>query len=171
MKEENTERDELLDRIHADIAQRKAVAEEFTTCNETDLNNLISDLTDLETKHPAFINFFEFVFGYIEKNTDYKVIDEVKRTPAIIIKEVAEKYGVTVEDMKGKSRKREIVEARQYAMWLIRQERRWDSSLMMKVPIYTQAFTGGLFGKDHATVIHAEKAINNRIETNQLIAR
>lgn len=56
---------------------------------------------------------------------------------------------------KTKSRKREFVETRQLCMFFLK--KRTTLSL---------AKIGGLINKDHATVLHAVKTINNLIDTN-----
>lgn len=74
---------------------------------------------------------------------------------AFIIKRTSEATGISVDDIKSKSQKREIVMARSYAIYQIVKE------LHGKHPAITLAFIGSIFsGKDHSTVIHA----SNRIE-------
>ena len=72
-----------------------------------------------------------------------------------IIKSVAEFYNVSVGDLGGKVRKKEIVEPRQIAMYLLR------DMLDMSYP-----HIGEKLGKDHTTAIHAVKKINQEIERN-----
>lgn len=58
-----------------------------------------------------------------------------------------------------KSRKREYVFARQVAMWLIS---KYSTATLEKI--------GSQFaGKDHATVLHAKKVINNLIDTDRKV--
>jgi len=73
---------------------------------------------------------------------------------------VSESFGVTVERMKAKDRKRkrEEVEARQFAMW-------WREQNTKE----SQESIGDRYGgRDHATVIHARKTVNNLMETNKV---
>ena len=64
---------------------------------------------------------------------------------------VADFYNVTVEDLTRKSRKKEYVNPRQIAMYVIRKE--LETSLPM---------IGELFGgRDHTTVIHAVDKVQN----------
>jgi len=72
-----------------------------------------------------------------------------------IIKSVAEFYSVSLADLSGKVRKKEIVEPRQVAMYLLR------DILDMSYP-----YIGEKLGKDHTTAIHAVRKINNEINKN-----
>ena len=72
-----------------------------------------------------------------------------------IIKSVAEFYNVAVSDLTGRVRKKEIVEPRQIAMYLLR------DILDMSYP-----YIGEKLGKDHTTAIHAVKKINHEINKN-----
>lgn len=71
--------------------------------------------------------------------------ETVKATPDAVIAVVAEAFDVSVEDLKGSSRKREISFARQIGMYLIRQHT--DLSL----PKVGEVFGG----KDHTTVLYS----------------
>ncbi|MBI4085744.1 MAG: chromosomal replication initiator protein DnaA [Candidatus Liptonbacteria bacterium] len=75
-----------------------------------------------------------------------------------IIKSVAEFYNVSVGDLEGHVRKKEIVEPRQIAMYLLR------DMLDMSYP-----YIGEKLGKDHTTAIHAVKKIDQEIERNSLL--
>ena len=72
-----------------------------------------------------------------------------------IIKSVAEFYNVAVSDLTGRVRKKEIVEPRQIAMYLLR------DILDMSYP-----YIGEKLGKDHTTAIHAVRKINHEINKN-----
>jgi hypothetical protein len=74
-----------------------------------------------------------------------------------IIEAVSTVTGVSYEAMQSPSRKREIVEARQLAMWFMKDE----TALSLK----NIGFTFG--GRDHATVIHAVQTINDLLITNK----
>ena len=74
-----------------------------------------------------------------------------------IQKTVCNYYGMEPDILNSKSRKREIVQARQIAMYFSKQLT--NSSL---------SAIGSIIGKkDHATVLHACKTINNLIETDK----
>lgn len=74
-----------------------------------------------------------------------------------IIKIVAKQTNITPEQLKSKIQKREIVQPRQLAIYMANE--------------YTTASLGtiGLMigGKDHSTVIHAIKTVNNLMRTDQ----
>ena len=78
---------------------------------------------------------------------------------AMIIKIVSDYFNVqkffTPDNIKRRNRKREIVVARQTSMYLIKK-----NTSMSLVSI------GGIFGKDHTTVIHSIKTINDLLDTD-----
>lgn len=69
-----------------------------------------------------------------------------------LAKTAAQIFGVTLEDIYSKSRKRDVVKARQLCMAILYNDgRSLDAS-------------AGIFGKDHATVLHGNKAIMDIID-------
>jgi chromosomal replication initiator protein len=72
-------------------------------------------------------------------------------TPGAIIGATAAYFGLTVEDLCGSSRSRVLVNARQIAMYLCRE------LTEQSLPKIGQAFGG----RDHTTVMHAERKIRN----------
>ncbi len=72
-----------------------------------------------------------------------------------ILKAVADFYNVVVPDLTGRSRKKEMVEPRQVAMYLLR------DILRMSYP-----YIGEKLGRDHTTVIHSFEKINTEINKN-----
>ncbi len=72
-----------------------------------------------------------------------------------ILKAVADFYNVVVQDLGGRSRKKEMVEPRQVAMYLLR------DILRMSYP-----YIGEKLGRDHTTVIHSFEKINHEINKN-----
>lgn len=66
-------------------------------------------------------------------------------------------YGVKPADVVDPTRRRPQVFARQYAMWLLRQVKGPDGK-----PLHSQPEVGAAFGKDHTTVLHAERRVNER---------
>jgi len=77
-------------------------------------------------------------------------IDEIQKV-------VAEYFDQTVELIHSKTRKREIVQSRQIAMFFSK-----------KLTKYSLAEIGKeIGGKDHATVLHACKTVNNLIDTDK----
>jgi chromosomal replication initiator protein len=69
---------------------------------------------------------------------------------------VSEHFGITEEMMRGKTRKQEIVIARQVAMYLCRELTKFA---LKTIGLYFN-------GRDHSTVIHAHKSIQDLIKTD-----
>ncbi len=88
-----------------------------------------------------------------------KLIKSTKREISIdyIQKVVCNYYNIGLEMLQSKTRKREIVQARQVAMFF--------SKSLTKSSLATIGSQIG--GKDHATVLHACKTVNNLIETDK----
>ncbi|MGC9344656.1 MAG: helix-turn-helix domain-containing protein, partial [Bacteroidales bacterium] len=88
-----------------------------------------------------------------------KLIKNTKREISIdyIQKVVCNYFNIGVEQLQSKTRKREIVQARQVAMYF--------SKSLTKSSLATIGTQIG--GKDHATVLHACKTVNNLIETDK----
>ena len=74
---------------------------------------------------------------------------------AQILKAVAEFFNVEIQDMIGHNRRKEIVEPRQIAMYLLR-----DISEL------SYPYIGEKMGRDHTTAIHSYKKINYEINKN-----
>jgi chromosomal replication initiator protein len=87
--------------------------------------------------------------------------DQVEASPEMVINIVAEMYNVSVEDLKGSSRRREISVARQIGMYLMRQHT--DLSL----PKIGEVFGG----KDHTTVMYSCDKIAQQKENDPDLAR
>lgn len=88
-----------------------------------------------------------------------KLIKNTKREVSIdyIQKVVCNYFDVPVDALQSKTRKREIVQARQVAMYF--------SKNLTKSSLATIGSQIG--GKDHATVLHACKTVNNLVETDK----
>lgn len=77
-----------------------------------------------------------------------------------IISAVTDFFGVKVTDLQSKRRQRSIAQPRQLCMWLARKHTR-----------YSLEEIGGFFGgRDHTTVMHAVKTIDDRCETDSQFA-
>lgn len=87
--------------------------------------------------------------------------DQVEASPESVIKAVSEMYNVSIEDLKGSSRRREISVARQIGMFLMRQHT--DLSL----PKVGEVFGG----KDHTTVMYSCEKIANQKDNDVELAR
>ncbi|MGE3270947.1 MAG: chromosomal replication initiator protein DnaA, partial [Chloroflexota bacterium] len=78
----------------------------------------------------------------------------VTREPPVILNAVARHFGVTVDELRGKARHKEIVAPRHLAMYLLRE----DAGLSF--PQIGQL----LGGRDHSSVVHACDKISTEIE-------
>ena len=87
------------------------------------------------------------------------LITDVRIKP--IVEFVSEWYGITSRQLVAKTRKREILEPRQIAIWLAVKYTR-----MSKV-----AIGANIGGKDHATVLHSERVVDNLLETDKLYSK
>lgn len=81
-----------------------------------------------------------------------------KKTVAIkdVVKSIADYYGIDEEAVYDKTRRKEIVKARQVVMYILRED------FNVSYPLIGQK----LGGKDHTTVIHSHLKIKNDMETN-----
>lgn len=87
-----------------------------------------------------------------------KLISASKQmTPAKIRRKVGEFYDIPEDYHENKTRKREYVQPRQQAMFII--YRMFPKKSLQSI--------GNLFGKDHTTVLHAKKTVNNLIDTDR----
>lgn len=84
------------------------------------------------------------------------IMDQVFLTPREILRDVARKTGISVEMIQGKSRKREIIEARH--IYCARAKRKTKASL---------ARIGAEISRDHATVLHAVSNVAGIKELNK----
>jgi chromosomal replication initiator protein len=82
-------------------------------------------------------------------------------TPDQVVALVADKFKVTVEQLLGRDRSREIALPRQVAMYLLRRE----------VNISLPQIGETLGGRDHTTVMYAIQQIANKIETDSSLRR
>lgn len=69
----------------------------------------------------------------------------------VIMKSVAKHFSMTVEELKSKSRKKEVVTARQVAMYLAKEHTQYS----------LKAIGYHFGGRDHATVIHAIRSVQD----------
>ncbi|WP_017297298.1 chromosomal replication initiator protein DnaA [Nodosilinea nodulosa] len=89
--------------------------------------------------------------------------DKIEASPGAVVAAVAEHFGVSVEDLKGASRRREISQARQVGMYLMRRH------TGLSLPKIGDAFGG----KDHTTVLYSytkiEKLLKRDLDLAQTI--
>lgn len=73
---------------------------------------------------------------------------------------IAQHWQTTVAEMTDRNRKRHNVEARQVAMWYLITRQKYN---------YRQA--AHVFGRDHATAIHACRQVDDLMQTNKLFRK
>lgn len=87
--------------------------------------------------------------------------EQVEASPETVMNAVAETYGISIDDLKSSSRRREISVARQIGMYLMRQHT--DLSL----PKIGEVFGG----KDHTTVLYSCEKIAQQKDNDPELAR
>lgn len=130
--------------------------EYIATSIETNVRDIEGVITSLIAH--ASLNNKSIDYALI-KSTLENIVSKVNTELSLdyLQKTIASYYKFSVNDLKSKSRKREIVMARQVAMYLIKEY----TNLSLKT--IGQHFGG----KDHSTVIYAQKSINNLLDTDR----
>lgn len=113
------------------------------------LNRIIA-FSQVYNKVPDFKEVKKLLAAYL--NTPYR-----KTTHQLILKSVSDFYGIPINDLMKRSRKKEVVKPRQVAMFLLREETK--SSF--------PEIGSKLGGRDHSTVIHAYEKIKKEEEGNE----
>ena len=93
----------------------------------------------------------------ILKNIVHSTTEEI--SIELIIRTVAKYYNITLEDIKAKTRKKEVVGPRQVAMYLSKEHTKHS----------LKAIGYHFGGRDHATVIHAVRCIQDQQKSNPKI--
>lgn len=83
--------------------------------------------------------------------------DPPELTARKIVETVSKKYGVPVDEIYGRKRNKQIANARNISIYIIRQ-----------VTSLSQTAIAQLFSRDHTTVISSLKAVESEIKTNSL---
>jgi chromosomal replication initiator protein len=96
------------------------------------------------TGEPLSVDLAEGVLGDILSDTQPRPI-----TPELILAKTAEMFSFPIEDIRGKSRRRPLVTARQIGMYVMRE------MTDLSYPAIAREFGG----RDHTTVIHAVEKI------------
>jgi chromosomal replication initiator protein len=128
---------------------------EFIATNITDN---IRELEGALTRVTAYANLYQRELGVsmAEQVLSDILGDTASRSvsPSLILDKVAQRYGFTVEEITGKSRRRPLVTARQVAMYVIRE------LTDLSYPAIAREFGG----RDHTTVIHAVEKIGKEMK-------
>lgn len=140
--------DEVIKYIAAEV--QKSVRE-----IEGVLNKIIAQY-ELRKIEPNIENVKETISYYNEQNKK-----NVKFTPLQLIETVASFYDITVDSIKGTSRRKELVIPRQVSMFLMREE--LDASF--------PNIGAELGNRDHTTAMHSYQKIKKEIEQNNRIKK
>jgi len=122
-----------------------------------------------EKEYAELINFVQQKYGINNFETTDDIvqsflsgtlfdIDNIETSIERIFALVCDRYGVTKDSVKSKSRKLEVTEARQMIVYQLMTELKLSS---LKA--------GERVNRDHSTALHAKEVIQNRIATNQLL--
>ena len=87
----------------------------------------------------------------------FRCICNIESPVTKIIKQAEIITGISYQEMKIRTRKRDILEARYYAM-----------KLLYEAKVGSLSFVGDLFNMDHSTVLIGIRKINELIETKQV---
>lgn len=126
--------------------------------------NVASNIRELEGSLASLLAQATLMKCDVTMDTARKVVGSLVKTaekPELsvdyISEEVCKSFGVDVESLKSKSRKRELVQARQIAMFLSK-----------NLTSTSLATIGAKIGnRDHSTVLHSCKAVADLMETNR----
>ncbi len=128
--------------------------------------NIQSNIRELEGALNRIIAFHQLNNSEPTLDSAKKLLSSIKAKPQKggltnkqVINAVASFYDITLDNLVGKSRKRELVYPRQIAMFLLREE------LKSSFPNIGQE----LGGRDHTTAMHACTKITKEIESNDKI--
>ena len=121
-----------------------SILEYISDSLDTNVRELEGTLTNLNAR--AKLLDEEITLELVQEMLMHNVKrEQSKVTAKKVIEMISAQYGVSVTDMKSKKRQKKIVETRQIAMYLLKNNDELDLSLTA---------IGGLFGgKDHSTVI------------------
>ncbi len=148
------------------IIYKKAAAEKMTINEEvayfiaTKVKSNIRELEGCLIKLGAYASITGMSINIDMAKTVLKDLILEKDKPItvdLIQKSVSEYFGIKVQDIKAKKRIKEVVNARQIAMYLTKQYTHLSLSEI-----------GRYFGgKDHATVIYAKKQVENKMKKDE----
>ena len=105
-------------------------------------------------KEPITVDLCERALKEIFDSTRHKKI-----TSELIMQTVSDYYGLTISDLTGPTRKREITVPRQIAMYLTRE------MTGMSLPQIGTVFGG----RDHTTVLHSYKTVEAGMKTDSML--
>ena len=106
------------------------------------------------TSNPLTVDLAQGVLSDILSNTQPRPI-----TPALILEKTSEMFGFTIDEIRGQSRRRPLVTARQIGMYVMRE------MTDLSYPAIAREFGG----RDHTTVIHAVDKIGTLMKERRQI--
>jgi chromosomal replication initiation ATPase DnaA len=114
------------------------------------------------------LKFYRLHIGVDKERINYLIgvvtnLDDswsVKQKAENIIERVSKCTGIPVEKIKSKDRHRDVTTARQYAMYIIHKKYHVEERLL------TTIYIASMFGRDHATVLHAKNTISDLLQMN-----
>ena len=148
------------------ILKLKAKEKDFNIDNESlgyIASNIQKNIRELEGALNRIIAFSQIYNKTPDTKEVKKLLTAYISTPfrktnhQNIIKTVADFYGVSLNDITKRSRKKEVVRPRQIAMYLLREE----------VKLSFPEIGIKLGGRDHSTVIHAYEKIKKEEENEE----
>lgn len=163
----------IVDITYPDYEMRVAIIRNKLQEKNTDLNDNIIDLIakkvkknirEIEGVLNKIIFYKEIKNGNITISEAEDIINKTiqnvskKITDKQILKAVSDFYNISPEDLLAHKRKKEIVEPRQIAIYLLRE------ILDLSYP-----YIGEKLGRDHTTAIHAYEKISNQINKNSTL--
>ena len=122
--------------------------------NIRELEGVLKKLIFLQDQKQIEItkNVAEEIIEKSTKNTSKRVSD------AQILRAVAEFFSVSIDDLVSHNRRREVVEPRQIAMYLLRE-----------ISELSYPYIGEKMGRDHTTAIHSYEKINQEINRSPIL--
>ena len=139
-----------------------SILEYISDSLDTNVRELEGTLTNLHAR--AKLLDEEITLELVQEMLMHNVKrEQSKVTAKKVIEMISAQYGVSVTDMKSKKRQKKIVETRQIAMYLLKNNDELDLSLTA---------IGGLFGgKDHSTVISSIRKIDKKTKEDAMFKK
>ena len=139
-----------------------SILEYISDSLDTNVRELEGTLTNLNAR--AKLLDEEITLELVQEMLMHNVKrEQSKVTAKKVIEMISAQYGVSVTDMKSKKRQKKIVETRQIAMYLLKNNDEMDLSLTA---------IGGLFGgKDHSTVISSIRKIDKKTKEDAMFKK
>lgn len=129
--------------------------------------NVTSNVRQLEGTMNRILAYRDLVGKEMDKDAADRAVREMLRksgefviTAAVIIAEVSRYFGLEEEVVKGSSRSREVANARQVAMYLVRR------MTNLSTPDIGRAFNG----RDHTTVLHSLDQVEKKLKSDAAFA-